>query len=263
MATARLSAVSNQLEKLTGIVRKNDGRDARSDFEELKEELHNLHTSCDDLISDSNGQTNQSELECAYQVLCEVLAKIGDLLSIINDRTIESSLNEEVASLKKEVGSLRAENGKLREQLEKLQKQMEKLLEDQDKLMVGQLGVKIEGAIISKLIPPEAIKYYHIRSMQSLNEVLSDHDYQVEVFKKNQTSINKMLRDWNDMQIKFNFDPRRLAGMIKTFKERRNPTAHPEFDLQRTRGIVSKSYFGDDKRDLEELITLYEKLGLN
>lgn len=270
MATARLSAVNNQIEKLTGIVGKNDASDARSDFKKLKEELHNLHTSCDDLISDSSG--HQSELECAYQVLCDVLAKIGDLLSIIYDRTIESSLNEEVASLKKEVGSLQARIGNLQAKQEiyqatimNLHEQLEKQQDDQDILMVGQLGVEIEKAIISKLLPSKAMRrYYRIFNMERLQEVLSDAKLRLKVFNNNESSSKKMLQEWSEMQEntfkKLNTDQWRITALINDYKYRRNSTAHPQFDLERTRKIVSTSYSEDEKTELEELITLFEDL---
>ena len=132
-----------------------------------------------------------------------------------------------------------------------------------DKLMVGQLGVEIERAIISKLLPPEAITYYRISSIERFKEVLSDHDYQLQVFGNHEPSLEKMLQDWNDMQKRFKIDLWRLTGVIRFFRYRPNSTAPPQFDLQRTREIVSEGYFSDDKRDLEELITLYENLALN
>ena len=257
MATEELSTVLMRAREIESCLKDNK----RPDLQEIKKMFKALDKSSKKVISESNLE----EMKQAFEVLCELMSKAGDLVTAVGERSYHESkrnsglevrnenLAEEIDALKKVITELKKDN-------EDLKKKMKYLEGDENTLILGQMLVKVEKGIISKLIPRDIRDYFSIFNLRSFFEVLDrKSELSLDAFE-DETSYDELVDSWKKLQKHLGWERSKHKQFVSHAKKLRNETAH-RFDLQEAKSIL-ENYPADPvtRSKYNELMKMYEKL---
>lgn len=232
----------------------------RPDLQEVKKKFNSLDKSSKKLISESN----LKEMKQAFEVLCELMSKAGDLVTAVGERSYNESkrnsglearnekLTKEIDELKKVVTELKKDNENLKTKIKDLEG-------DENTLILGQMIVEVESGIISKLIPSAIKDDFSIFDLRSFFDVL-DRTTDLSLDALNDTRHKKLVDSWKKLQTDLGWDRSKHKQFVFKAKQIRNETAH-RFDLQKAKDILVNYPANQVTRSKYiQFLQMYEKL---
>ena len=150
-----------------------------------------------------------------------------------------------------------------------MKQRLDQLEKDRRILMVGQLGFEVEKAIVRKVLANHTIprfeKYYGMYKIKLMEKALGgDKEYNAMFNAWNGLSIERNRSNakatWDKLKTELQWTTKPYNGYIRTVKELRTGTAHPNFDIEEVQRIIDEGSIrkvADSKEVFEGVVQLY------